>query len=179
MSREWQVSRHGERCVACGRQFADDETFQARLYESAAEGYERRDYCLACPAQEPTPAVGTWKTKRPPRSAPRPQPFDREAIFDFFVRLEGADSPEKVQLRFALALFLWRKKLLRFERTHDAQGGEEWHFSQTGTDATFVVARPALDEDEIERLSQQLEQLMAGELARPGETVSSVDPANA
>lgn len=179
MSREWQVSRHGERCLACGRAFADNEVFQAQLYESATEGYDRRDYCLGCTAQDATATVGTWKTRRPPRAAPRSQPFDRDAILDFFVRLEGADAPEKIQLRFALALFLWRKKVLRFERTHDAPNGEEWHFSQPGSDAAYAVLRPALDEDEIERLSLQLEQLMSGELARPDETVSAADPTNA
>lgn len=185
MAQDWQMSRPGEACLACRREFPTGEAFQAGLYESPA-GYERRDYCLNCgvPA-EPSP-LAVWKTRRPAPTK-KAQPFDREAIYGFFQRLDGPDpesgtaepadalagppgagtepaglSAEKVQFRFVLALLLWRKKILKFEQTLHEGGREIWQFAAPAAERTHRVERPDLDEAQMEKLSAQLEQLLVG-----------------
>jgi len=109
------MPRRGEACAACGRDFQPGETIRAYLYEFP-EGYERRDYCANCrPPDEPF-AIGSWQTRRPQPTAKKTSAFDREAIYRFFEQLEDADTPEKQRLRFVLALLLWRKKVLKFDR---------------------------------------------------------------
>lgn len=162
MSTDWSMPRRAEQCAACGHPFEVGEAFQAFLYEGEA-GYERRDYCRACevPA-EPAP-IGSWLTRRPEPVARKVQPFDREAIFSFFERLEDAKEPHQIQFRFVLALLLWRKKVLRLDGTRESEAGESWEFVVPRTGAAHQVLRPPLDEEQLEQLSNQLEGLLAGQ----------------
>jgi len=79
-----------------------------------------------------------------------------------FRRLEDDQQPRKVQLRFLLALLLWRKKTLRLGHTEKTADGEVWEFVATATEDVHRVLRPALDEEHLEQLSAQLEQLLSG-----------------
>lgn len=162
MASEWNMPRRGEACVGCRRGFEVGEAIQALLYATEA-GYERRDYCLECrPPETPAP-LGVWRTRRPEPVVSKVQRFDREAVYSFFERLEGAREPDQVQFRFVLALLLWRKKVLKLERTTQADGHEVWEFVATRSGTAYQVARPELDEAQLERLSTQLERLLAGQ----------------
>lgn len=171
MAREWNVARHGEHCAGCGHGFDVNETFRAVLYPGQEEAFERRDYCLSCePAAEPAP-IGQWRTHRPPPSEPKRRPFDREAIYDFFLRFEDADTEERLQFRFVLALLLWRKKVLQFRETlENKQGREVWIFSMPRDGSAHRVVKPELDEQRIEQLSERLEDV----LSSPVEQTASV-----
>lgn len=161
MSSDWKMPRRGEQCCGCGRPFEPGQVLRAALYPGD-EGYERRDYCPACPPPaEPAP-VGCWKTRCAPPATRKLAPFDREAVYGFFERLADADGPQQVQFRFVLALLLWRKKVLRLERTDSAGGREVWAFVAPRTGAVHEVVRPGLDEAQLDRLSGQLEMLLAG-----------------
>lgn len=165
MSSDWNMPRRGEACAGCGNAFEIGEALLTVLYEAEA-GYERRDYCAHCQPPELPAPLGTWRTRRPEPAAKRVQPFDRETIYGFFERLEDADEPSRVQFRFVLALLLWRKKVLKMERAVDDGGREIWEFLVPRTGTVHRVARPDLDEQQLEQLSAQLEQLLAGQ---PGE----------
>jgi hypothetical protein len=160
LSTEWSMPHRADVCAACGRGFEIGETFQAYLYE-AETGYVRQDYCQGCqPPSEPA-ALGHWKTRRPEPASKKVMPFDREAIYGFFERLEDAQEPGRVQFRFVLALLLWRKKVLKLERTVVDPAGEAWDFVAIRTGTPHRVLRPELDEEQLERLSEQLERLLA------------------
>ncbi|MGD8452224.1 MAG: hypothetical protein PVJ57_10435 [Phycisphaerae bacterium] len=161
MATEWQVTRAGRVCRQCERTFEVGEVFRAVLYETRA-GYEREDYCQQCSPPADREPVGTWQAQRAAPTTAKTPSFDREAIYSFFMRLEDEDQPEKVQFRFLLALLLWRKKVLKFRETAEANGRECWVFSVTGGDQTYRVVRPELDEAQLEELSSQLEQVLAG-----------------
>lgn len=173
MATEYQMPRRSERCCACDRRFEVGDAIQACLFETPG-GYERRDYCVACPRPDDVP-LAMWRTRRPEPAVPRATPFDREAILAFFRRLAGADTPAKLQLRFVLALLLWRKKVLVLDssRTSD-DGTETWHFTMPKTDNAYDIQRPDLDEARIEQLSAQLEALLAGEQVETNLTATAV-----
>jgi hypothetical protein len=158
------MPRRGEACAGCHRHFAVGERFAVHLYE-AADGYERREFCEQCPPPPQPEPVAAWQTRRPAPAAKRTATFDRETIFGIFERLENADQPAQVQLRFVLALLLWRKKVLRLEGTTATDGQEAWEFVVVQTGAAQRVVRPDLDEQQLEQLSTQLESLLAGEIA--------------
>lgn len=163
MPDDWQMPRRGEACLVCKHAFEPGETIQAYLYESP-KGYERRDYCVNCQPPDEPAAMGCWRTRRPEPATKKVRPFDREAIYGFFERLEDADTPEKRQLRFVLALLLWRKKVLQLARSETSGASEVWHFVVSRSGESHAVERPDLDEDQLERLGAQLEQLLAGEV---------------
>ena len=167
MSSEWNMPRRAEQCGRCGRTFESGEPFHAYLYKTDA-GYARHDYCESCPPAAEPAALGSWRTRRPEPTVRKLQPFDREAIYGFFQRLEDAHEPGQVQFRFVLALLLWRKKVLKLEQTRDEPGGEVWEFTMPRTGSVHRVERPDLDEAQLERLSTQLELLMAGRAGDAG-----------
>lgn len=166
MADQWQMPRRSDACAACGRSFEPGELIQAFLYE-VPEGYQRLDLCENCaPPPAPT-AIGSWKTRRPEPTAPPAPSFDRAAIYRLFEQLADAETPEKRQLRFLLALLLWRKKVLRLERSERTGDGELWHFTAPRAGQTHVVARPELNAERLDDLEKQLEQLLAGQIATP------------
>lgn len=172
MGDDWQMPRRAQACAACRRDFEPGETVRAYLYE-VPEGYERRDYCAACHASDQAAAIGSWKTRRPQPAASKTPVFDREAIRRLFEQLEEADTPEKLQLRFVLALLLWRKKVFKLDRSEPGDRGEVWHFVEPRTDEAHAVERPDLDEDRLERLGAQLEALLTGEVGDLSAAVSN------
>jgi hypothetical protein len=156
------MPRRGEACAGCQRRFAAGEPLAVYLYQTAM-GYERREYCAACRPAEDPPPLAIWKTRRPVAATQRTRPFDREALFRFFERLEDSDQPAQVQLRFVLGLLLWRKKLLKLERTATVAPHEIWEFTAAHAGTTHRVVHPGVDEEQLERLSGQLEQLVTGQ----------------
>lgn len=168
------MPRRTEHCSACGHAFEIGEPFQACLY-ATPDGYARQDYCLDCPPPAEPEPIGVWQTRVPEPAPRRVHVFDREAIYGFFTRLEDAAAPEQVQFRFVLALLLWRKKALKLERTVSAPEGEAWEFLTPRTGTLHRVLRPALDEEQLERLSDELERVLAGQPGQLGLVIPDGD----
>lgn len=168
MAAEWHMPPTKGECAAGDRVFEPGEAFRAFLF-AGPDGYERRDYCLTCTPPDEPAAVASWKARRPPADAPKAPPMDLEALYAMFEGLSERQEPAQVQLRFVLALLLWRRRVLKLVGTEDAadpqMAEETWRFAAPGREATHLVARPALDEEEIERLSRQLERVIAGDAA--------------
>jgi len=161
VSSEWSMPRRGESCTACRRPFEPGERLRAYLYETG-DGYERRDYCPSCqPDSAPAP-LASWTTRRRPAHTTKTRATDWAAVFRLFERLADAASDRQRQLRFLLALVLWRRKALRLETTMTADGQELWLFSEPHCGGEHRVCRPELDEARLEQLSQQLEEVLSG-----------------
>jgi len=147
-------------CALGDRTFEPGEQFRAYLFATAA-GYQRRDYCLTCHPPDESEAIGSWKARRPAGRRPRTPVFDREAIYGLFQSLEGVRGQDRLELRFVLALVLWRRRMIRFISSVEGPAGEVWCFAGPG-DTQHRVERPALDEDRIRQLSVELESLLTG-----------------
>ena len=159
---EWQIPRGAARCSVCAHEFAIGEEYQALVFD-APEGYLRQDYCDACLTEAPAAPLAAWRARRPEPATRKQRAFDREASYGFFQTLGESDELQKQQFRFVLALLLWRQKMLKLvDTTTDAQR-EIWQFVDPRAATNYAVVRPDLDEEEIERLSQQLEALISGE----------------
>ncbi len=178
MQRDWQITKHGERCANCEHVFESGESFQAVLLATATAEYERRDYCENCPPPAEAGVIGVWRAHRPPPVAPRRQAFDREAILGFFQRLEDEEAADKAQFRFVLGLLLWRKKVLKLEQTWRDGETERWRFSLPSDGTTHETVNPDLDEIQIERLSEQVERLLSAGVA-PSEAEPAAGPEGA
>jgi len=168
---DWKTPRPTEQCAGCRHVFEPGETVRAFLYE-ASTGYERRDYCANCSPAGTLEAVGSWRTRRPVPAVRRRTAFDPAIAHELLQQLEDDAEPARIQLRFLLALLLWRKRVLKLERTSDDFDGEYWEFRDLRTDAMHRVRRPALAEEQLEQLSNQLAQLVSGEL-RSGDVVGN------
>ncbi|MBK9118730.1 MAG: hypothetical protein IPM18_03890 [Phycisphaerales bacterium] len=176
MSTDWKVPRRSDVTTACEHVVQIGESFEACLMATET-GYERRDFCVNCtcrPAGGAEP-LARWRARRPEPGHRRVQPFDWEATYGFFERLASATDPQQLQFRFVLALLLWRKRILKFECSRATPDGELWEFITVRSGVVHQVVHPALDEAQLDRLSEQLEDLLSGQPAALGEPGESGD----
>jgi hypothetical protein len=160
VSTDWQMPRPANACAACARPFQVGQVLLAHLVETST-GYQRQDYCLTCAPAPGPQTVAVWHTRRP-AAPPRPaHSFDRAAAYDVFQSLD-AEDPNKLRLRFLLALLLWRKNTLRLTGRQTRNGREFWEFLHPASGRQYCIEHPVLPEDELDRLSNQLQQLLAG-----------------
>lgn len=139
------------------------------MVREVQEELVREDHCLECwekAPQEPRPDVlGVWKTRVPRPEEKKKLFVDDEVLTGFFERLQGTEDRAKINFRFVLALILMRKKLLVYDRmTKVADGSEVWQMHFKGSDTVHEVTNPRMDEDRITEVSQQLGQVLQGEL---------------
>ncbi len=160
MATEWNIAKSQRRCV-CGREFEENETYFAALYEEGGD-FVRRDYCLECwpGARERGGFFSFWKTTAAPKDQRRKLFADDQVLLDFFLRLENAQEEQHRHFFYILALILMRKKVLKFEDIERQEGRESLVLRYPPEDRTFRVEDPRLGEDQIEALKDQLSEIL-------------------
>jgi len=160
---EWKFNKTGHQCAHCSSPFAPDAVFFSVLFKDN-EGMRRADYCDTCfQNHRPADVFYFWKTtlarhNQGPKKA-RPA-LDMEYVLEFFKRLEGDSSSQRIAFRYILALMLSRKKMLTVaEKKKDDQNRVVQHYREKIAGAETVihaVVEPDLSEDEIQGLSAEL-----------------------
>jgi hypothetical protein len=168
MATQYDIARTEGQCGHCGRQLAEGQEFFAVLVEDG-ESFIRHDWCLGCwesPDRQEVPNLfSVWRSRIPVRQARKKLFVDDEMLVNFFQRLAGDAEPARLNFRFVLALVLMRKKLLTYDGSaRDGDGVETWHMRLRGSDERHDVVNPRLDEQHIGELSEQLSQILHGEL---------------
>jgi len=170
MAKEYDISRPAGQCCRCDRQLEPGEEFVATV-RGDDQQLCREDYCKTCwqaaAETDPPDRLGIWRTRVPPPQAkPRRRFVDDEMLGEFFRRLEGAEEPARVGFRFVVALLLMRRKLLIYDcSARDAQGREVWTMHFKGADGQpWQVINPQMDDEKIAQVSEQLGQILEGEL---------------
>ncbi len=174
MAKEYNITRTAGLCVACEQTLEPGQEFVATVRETQGEDDEtqlvRQDYCLNCwePAREQTTAdksvLGIWHAHA---SAPKEKKktfVDDELLVSFFDRLQDADEPAKVQFRFVLALILMRKRRLAYDGLKPGDGNRPWLMHFRGSGRKCTVVDPQMDEDKVAEVSQQLGDVLEGDL---------------
>ena len=168
MGKEYQIARTAGRCCRCDQPLAERQEFQAVLIEQG-EQFQRQDWCLGCwespDRGEVAGLFGQWRSKMPQRQARKKLFVDDGMLVNFFLRLSGEADPARVNFRFVLALVLLRKKLLTYDGSRKSPDGTEvWTMRIKGEDQVQEVVNPRLDEQRIAEVSQQLGEILQGEL---------------
>ena len=167
VAKEFNISKASGTCSACHKLMRPGDEVVATVKE-VNEEFVREDFCADCwkpqPDQEEALA-GVWRTKAPQPQEKKRLLVDDAILANLFERLGGTDQPAKINFRYVLALVLWRKKLLvydRMERRPD--GGEVWKMHFKGSDQVQEVIDPKMDDLKIAEVSGQLSQIMEGEV---------------
>lgn len=172
---DFEVARSQGVCIVTGRTLGEGDAFYAVLFDGP-DGFVRQDYSVEAWTEPPENAFCFWKSQVPKKGQKKKNVIvDNGVLIDFFERLTGEPEPVKVQFRFVLALMLMRKRLLRYEETHDVDGDETWTMTLTTDDSAHEVVNPHLQDDEIDAVSEQLTAILHGDfLADHGEQLESV-----
>jgi hypothetical protein len=153
-------------CAASGEALPPGTPCITTVRDNATGGFERLEFSTAAWAAgaRPEGLLCWWKTIMPEPDARKRLVLDDEAIEEVFDRLVDDDRPNRVAVRWLLAMILLRKKRLRHLRVDAKDGQETWLFARRG-DAEgappTAVVRPQLDEEGIAALADELGAVIA------------------
>jgi hypothetical protein len=167
MAREYNISKTACLCRSCQKRLEPGSELVATVRE-VGEELQRQDFCPDCwsarSPQDQAEPLGVWHGRVPMLAEKKKLLVDDELLVNLFQRLDGADTPAKVNFRFVLALILMRKKLLVYDRTEQLDGLETWVMHLRGDPTPVKVVNPHLDDGKVAEVSGQLGQIMEGEL---------------
>ena len=157
---DWDIQKSTLVCAATGRQFDEDEEIYSAIYDDGST-FVRRDYSLDCwPPEDMDQAFSYWKTRVPKKDGPVRRFVDDEVIFDFFRRLEGQTEPRKRHFRYVIALFLMRRKRLKFRELKRGDGELLMVLHDRITASDYEVPDPKLSEEQIQQVSEEVGQIL-------------------
>jgi len=159
VAHDYQIQAHTRRCAVTGRELKPGERYYSVLIDEGTT-LTRKDYSLAVWQGPPEGAFSFWQGKLPAGTAPRRPPIDDEILLECFGRLEGDLEPARLSFRYVLALLLVRRKRLRLEDARQEGGQEVLTLRDARTGARHQVIDPALPDDELEAVQDDVFQLL-------------------
>ena len=117
-----EVPKASKTCSVTRRDLKPGETFFSVLFEEPS-GVRRLDCAAENWTGPPPNAIGWWKATVPLVNEKKIKLAPNEILLESFDQL--ADQPDKLDIRYILALQLIRRRLLRYEREEEAENGEK------------------------------------------------------
>ncbi|MGY8757436.1 MAG: hypothetical protein ACKVLC_08695 [Phycisphaerales bacterium] len=162
------VSRPTGVCASTGDSLEPSQQAFATLIEREEdEGFDRVDYSVAAweRGDRPERLFSYWRYTVPEGGKKPDIQIDDEVLVDLFNRLSDDEKPQRIAFRYILALVLIRKRKLKLVGREEIEGGELWLLRFTGTDGEPIqVKNPGIAEEEIQDLSEQLGEILQGDL---------------
>lgn len=177
----YDVQRPTGRCAFTGRAFEPGEHYTATLVEEG-DGLRRVDVSAQAwgAGQRPEHLFSDWRATAVAPGEKKKVFVDDGVLMNLLHRLADAEQPQRVAFRFVLTLILMRKKLLRYDRTEKRAGDDgsqrEWWVLTPKADLSkgpmgrwdegqsIHVLDPHLDEAGIRAVTEQLGEILQGEL---------------
>lgn len=172
LSSSYTIGRPTGRCAATGHPLEPGHVCIACLCEQVdGEGFDRIDYSLEAwqNGARPERLFSFWQMTVPAADS-KPKVFiDDELLLNLFERLADDERPQRVAFRFVLALILMRKKLIRYHGREGEGEREQWLFRAKGSlpppeHPLISVTNPHLSEDDIRSITDQLGEILSGEI---------------
>lgn len=160
---QWQVERGGGKCTGTDSEFEQGQEYYAALIEKD-DGFERCDFSCEYWQEHKPKVFCFWKTRVPHKDQRKKLFVDDGILINMFERLENETETLRVNFRFVLALILMRKRLLKYEDTEKDQDKEIWKMRFVRESKIHKVVNPQLDDEQIEKVSQELSSILQGEL---------------
>lgn len=169
---DYRVGRATGVCASSGVVLQPGDECIATLCErDEDDGFDRIDYCTSEweSGSRPERLFSYWRTIVPASDAKEKILVDDTVLMDLFERLGEDTREQRIAFRFILALILMRKRLLRYVRRGDVVEGQNeiWFMRVKGSDPDsphIEVINPQLSEEDIRELSDQLTEVLQGEI---------------
>ncbi len=155
---DWKTERRQGECHACARAFASGEAVFSMLHFEGEE-LRRGDLCSACfDRRDPADDLVWWRTSH--QDARGGLRLDYDLILALLGQLEADSRPERLDLRFLLALLLVRHRKLRLVGVRQRGAREFLHLRKVRSQATLDVEVRELAEERRQQLTQVLSGLL-------------------
>ena len=158
---EWNIQSRAHACAACGRPFADQETYHTLLFDEKAD-LHRSDICDACwqkqysqGARDRKGFVSYWQGVyvAPPPAA---DAIHRETAESLLRKLIELNDPRYIPAGYILAVMLERKRLLKVKEQIAREGQRMFIYEQPATGDVFTIVDPALKLDQLEQVQRDV-----------------------
>ena len=188
---EWNIQSRAHTCAACGKSFADQESYHTLLFDEKAD-FRRSDICQACwqkqyseGARDRKGFISYWQGVY---TAP-PPPVDaiqRETAESLLRKLIELNDPRYIPAGYILAVMLERKRLLKIKEQLMCEGQRVFIYEQPATGDVFTIIDPALQLNQLEQVQRDVGSLLEHGLNPPtppppataAEAAPTDDPAN-
>jgi hypothetical protein len=148
-----------KRCARTQRPLQPGERYMAALFQRDGE-LIREDVSLEAWNAPPQEAFAWWQTRVPADEPARPAVIDDGLVYDCFTRLDGEMEPQKANFRYVLALWLMRKRRLKFEELRREDGCDWLLLRESKAKRVHKVLDPHLTEEAIAQVQEEVETML-------------------
>ena len=155
---DFDVQRCTRHCHVTGRELNASETFYSVLIAQGAEVI-RRDYSAEAWQGPPEGVLGWWKSHLPSPQSKRLHWAPNDVMLELLEEL--ADQPDKLDMRYVLALLLVRRRVARLEEMEtDEQGREVMVLYCARRETTYRVLSMTPSDERAAEIQQELAGLL-------------------
>ena len=157
---DWAIKHRADACAATQRPFEAGEYFYTLLFRDT-DGFRREDLSEEAwqKRNENIQPFSFWKTRYEPLPESAPEPLAKENAEQLFRRLIASENPP-ANACYVLAAMLERKRILKQIKTETAEKGRILIYEHGATGDVFIVPDPGLRLDEVERVQNEVVQLL-------------------
>jgi hypothetical protein len=161
---DWNIQSRAHGCEACGKAFAEGESYHTLLFDEKAE-LRRVDICGACwegqfqESRDRKGFISYWQGKYE-APAPIPDPIEGETAETLLRKLIERNDPRYIPAGYILAVMLERKRVLKVKEQLVRDGRRVFIYEQPRTGDMFSIADPNLRLDELEQVQRDVAHLL-------------------
>jgi hypothetical protein len=169
---DWNIQSRAHACEACGKAFADKETYHTLLFDERHD-FRRSDICQACwqkqfsdGARERKGFISYWHGvyHAPP---PPTEAIQKETAESLLRKLIELNDPRYMPAGYILAVMLERKRLLRVKEQFVREGQRVFIYEQPKTGDVFTIVDPNLQLNQLEAVQHDVAALLEHGLNPP------------
>jgi len=162
LANEWPIKHRADACAVTHRPFVAGEDFYTLLFREP-DGFRREDLSGEAWANrnENIQPFSFWKSHYEPPPAAPPEPLAKENAETLLRRLLTEGNPERTNAIYVLALMLERKRVLKQVRSEQSADGRLLIYEHGKSGDVFLVLDPQLRLDEIEKVQEEVTQLLS------------------
>jgi hypothetical protein len=178
---EWNIQSRGHGCEACGKAFADKESYHTLLIDEKAE-FRRSDVCIPCwqskfsDAENRNGFISHWQGmyEAPP---PVTEAIQKETAETLLRKLIEQNDPQHAPAGYILAVMLERKRILKVKEQLHRDGQRIFIYEQPKTGDVFTIADPNLRLDQLEQVQRDVAALLEHGLNPPAPQATDANTA--
>lgn len=179
IQKDWKISRRHSKCTHSGEKFADGQVFYACIFDDPEnEGFLRKDFSEEawkelCSTLQP---FSFWKTScKYPQEDTTPEVLGNESAETMLRRMIEEDEASTENARYILALMLERKKALMPVGVKETESSRLLLYEHRASGDVLVILDPQLKLDEVEKIQEEVSQLLDQNNAQKAAETSSHD----
>lgn len=156
---DWKVEKGRQECSDCGADLEPGDPFFSALRQEEGD-FQRVDFCSDCwKSERAADFFCFWKSRRPESEGQ--QTVGPAVLLDLLEQMRHPSNRREKALRFVLALYLSRKKILTLQQ--EGGGNDHLVFEAAKGEQQYHVEPVDLGEEERAELTRSLQNMLSVE----------------